>query len=261
MIRNTTIALVLFVAAALPLAAQTSGRGWDPTGLQLTRAELEALLDQFEGTAASSAYSGAMRAQAQEEAALIRQRLQEGDLRVGDQITLEVEGQTNLTNTFTVVAGRRIVLPEIGEVPLEGVLRSELQPYLTQHLSRYLVNPIVRARSLIRVEVLGTVGSPGFYMIPSDMLLSEALMQAGGPGGNAALDRIEIRRGREVIWKGQRLREAMIEGRTLDQLSVRAGDGIHVPQQQGRFPMLTRVLGGITTAASLFWLLRRSNIL
>lgn len=243
-----------------PLAAQTE-RGWDPTGLQLSRGELEELLHRFEETASSTAYSGTMRAQARDEAELIRERLQQGDLRVGDQIVLVVEGQPTLQATFTVVAGRMIVLPEIGEVPLTGVLRAELQPYLTSHLSRYLVTPVVHARSLIRVEILGAVGRPGFYMIPSDMLLSDALMAAGGPGGNAALDRIRIVRGKEVIWKDQRLREAMIEGRTMDQLSVRAGDGIHVPGVQGRFPAVTTILGIVSSAASFIWLLRRTQII
>lgn len=250
----------LVLGSAVVAAAQTS-RGWDPTGLQLSRSQLEELKNRFEETASSTAYSGTLRSQAREEAALISERLTEGDLRIGDQIVLGVEGQQALTGTFTVVAGRMIVLPEIGEVPLTGVLRSELQPYLGSHLGRYLVNPVVQARSLIRLEILGLVGRPGFYMIPSDMLLSETLMQAGGPSATAALDQVRIVRGKQTIWKGDRLREAMIEGRTLDQLSVRAGDGIHVPAQKGRFPALTTVMGVVTTAASFLWVLRRTGII
>jgi protein involved in polysaccharide export with SLBB domain len=261
MMQRSLLSCLLLLLLNAPLAGQTQDRGWDPTGLQLSRAELEQLLSQFEETASSSAYSGSLRSQARDEANLIRQRLAEGDLRVGDQITLVVEGQQALTGTFTVVVGPKIVLPEIGEVPMTGVLRSELQPYLTSHLSRFLVSPVVHARSLIRIEILGMVGRPGFYMIPSDMLLSETLMQAGGPGASAALDKVKIQRGKEVIWKGDRLREAMIEGRTLDQLSIRAGDGIHVPASAGRFPAFGKVMGAVTTAASFFWLLRRTRVI
>jgi protein involved in polysaccharide export with SLBB domain len=259
MMRPILVAGLLAAGLCTSVAGQTVA--WDPTGLQMSRAELQQLLTRYEETAASSAYSGSLRNQARDEAEIIRQRLEQGDLRVGDQISLNVEGHPPLQGTFTVVAGRLLVLPEIGEVPLTGVLRAELQPYLTSHLERFLVNPVVHARSLIRVEILGAVGRPGFYMIPSDMLLSETLMQAGGPAGNAALDRIRIDRGKETIWKGDRLRELMIEGTTLDQLSIRAGDAIRVPAQQGRFPALTRVMAGVSSAATIFWLLTRTGIL
>jgi protein involved in polysaccharide export with SLBB domain len=259
MIRTTLVTILLIAGCGAPLAAQSVAV--DPTGVQMSRSELQQLLTRYEETVASSAYSGSMRNQAREEAEVIRQRLVDGDLRVGDQITLHVEGHAPLQGTFTVVSGRLLILPEIGEVPLTGVLRAELQPYLTSHLERFLVNPVVVARSLIRVEIIGAVGRPGFYMIPSDMLLSETLMQAGGPASAAALDRIRIERGKETIWKGDRLRQLMIEGTTLDQLNMRAGDTVNVPAAQGRFPAVTKVLGGVTTLASFVWLLRRTGVL
>ena len=58
-------------------------------------------------------------------------------------------------------------------------------------------------------------------------------MLAGGPMATAGLDKVRIRRGAEEIWNATRLREATIEGRTLDQLSVRAGDSIIVPERRG----------------------------
>src|SRR5690606_19735950 len=115
--RRVLVVLGILVACAAPLRAQQTS--WDPTGRQLTRAELEQMLAEFERTAASGEYSGTLRERARTEAALIRLRLQEGDLRVGDQIQLQVENHTALTNTFTVVAGRMIILPELGQVPLE----------------------------------------------------------------------------------------------------------------------------------------------
>jgi protein involved in polysaccharide export with SLBB domain len=260
--RNVAIAVALIVLPLTELSGQTSGRAWDPTGLQLTRLELQEQLVQYEETANSSAYSGTLRNQARDEAALIRQRLEEGDIRVGDRISLIVDGQTALTTDFTVVADRQIVLPEgFGIVPLVGVLRSELQAHMTKHLSRYLKEPAVRAQSAIRVEIVGAVGKPGFYMVPSDMLLTDVLMMAGGPASTASLDKVKIKRAKEVIWDGDRLREAMIEGRTLDQLSVRAGDAIDVPAAQGKLPAIRSVMMGVGSVASFVFLLRRAGIL
>jgi protein involved in polysaccharide export with SLBB domain len=260
--RNMAIAVALTVLPLTELSGQTNGRAWDPTGLQLTRLELQEQLVQYKETANSSAYSGTLRNQARDEAALIRQRLEEGDIRVGDRISLIVDGQTALTTDFTVVADRQIVLPEgFGIVPLVGVLRSELQAHMTKHLSRYLKEPAVRAQSAIRVEIVGAVGKPGFYMVPSDMLLTDVLMMAGGPASTASLDKVKIKRAKEVIWDGDRLREAMIEGRTLDQLSVRAGDAIDVPAAQGKLPAIRSVMMGVGSVASFVFLLRRAGIL
>lgn len=230
MLKRLICGLAVLLLTGGTAAAQ---QGWDPTGVQLTRSELEELLRRYEETASSSAYSSEVRAQARDEAALIRTRLDEGDLRVGDRIELTVEGQPDLTSEFAVVAGRMLVLPAIGEVSVAGVLRSELQDHLSREIARYIRDPVVRARSLIRLEVIGAVGAQGFYTIPSDILITDALMQAGGPAANADIEKIRIERNRQVIWSSDRLRRAMQEGRTLDQLSIRAGDGIIIPERAG----------------------------
>lgn len=240
----------LLLTTLAPAAAQDTS-GWDPTGLQLTRTELQDILARFEETSESTAYSRALREQAAREAALIRARLEEGDMRAGDRVLLVVEGQTALTDTFNVVAGRMVVLPEVGQIPLEGVLRSELQAHLTQQIGRFIRDPVVHVRALVRVQILGAVARPGFYPVPSDLLLTDVLMLAGGPAAGAKIDEIEVRRGSETIWEADALREALIEGRTLDQLSVRAGDGIYVPTQSNRLTYLREVLYIVAGLSSL----------
>jgi protein involved in polysaccharide export with SLBB domain len=256
---------ILLVLAGLILgsspASAQSGTMWDPTGLQLTRTELQSLQAEYEAMAASPAYSGKLRDRARAEAALIAQRLEEGDLRVGDRVELIVEGQTSLTNTFNVVAGRFIVLPDLAQtptqVPLEGVLRSELQDHMQQFIARYIRNPVVHARSLVRLEIMGAVGTPGFFMLPSDILVSDALMAAGGVGSTGDLDKIRIERGGEVIWDREQVRDAIRDGRTLDQLSMRAGDAIFVGQQSSRFASVRSVMGVVSSLTALFWIGKR----
>src|SRR5690606_40435943 len=120
--RNLTLVTAALALLWSPLNAQS--RSWDPTGLQLTRPELEQMLELYERAAASGSTV------AREEADLIRRRLSDGDLQAGDRIVLAVEGHTELTDTFSVNGTRSIVLPEIGAVPLGGVLRSELETYM-----------------------------------------------------------------------------------------------------------------------------------
>lgn len=259
---RTFLILAGLILMSSVAAAQSSPR-WDPTGLQLTRAELQSLQTEYEAIAASDTYSSKLRNRAQAEAALIAQRLEEGDLQVGDRVELVVEGQAGLTNTFNVVAGRFIVLPDLAQtptqVPLRGVLRSELQSHMEEFISRYIRNPVVHARSLVRLEIMGAVGTPGFYMLPSDMLFSEALMTAGGVGTTGDLDKIRVERGGDVIWDREQVREAIRAGRTLDQLSIQAGDGIYVETKTGRFATIRSVLGVVSSLTALFWIGQRAG--
>lgn len=237
-----SLAVLALLLLAPPLAGQEEVRTpWEGVGLQMSRAELVDLRDRLEAVAASSAYSSEMKELARRNVEQIRTRLEKGDFRVGDRIILEVQGESDLTGTFPVEPGPRIVLPVIGAIPLGGVLRAELEAHLTRELGRYIQDPVVTARSEVRVAILGGVGKPGFYTLPADMLISEALMAAGGPAQNAELDELRIERGDREVWEGRGLQEAVTEGRTLDQLSVRAGDEIHVPVKSGGQNYLWRV--------------------
>jgi protein involved in polysaccharide export with SLBB domain len=225
--RFVTLAAFLLASAA-PAAAQPAPE-WDPQGLKMQRAELENLLTQYDIAAESDAYAGSTRARARRDAELIRDRLANGDFRLGDRIYLEVEGEEDVPDSLTIEPGPKITLPRMGAISLAGVLRSELEAHLTKELGRYINNPRVRATSLIRLSFQGAVGSVGFYTVPADMLLTEALMQAGGPGATADLENMRIERSGLVLWEGDELEEVLAEGRTLDQLNLRAGDQIVLP--------------------------------
>jgi hypothetical protein len=55
-------------------------------------------------------------------------------------------------------------------------------------------------------------------------------MAAGGPAGDAKLQDVRILRGDQPIWSGDAMRRALADGRTLDQMNLRAGDRIVMPQ-------------------------------
>jgi protein involved in polysaccharide export with SLBB domain len=223
------VALVAAVVwASVPVQAQ-EGPVFDPSGLKMQRAELERLLLEYETYAASEAYSGSRRDQARREAAQMKDRLTNGDFRLGDRIMLTVQGQEDIPDTLTVLNGPKISIPMMGEIPLNGVLRSELETHLTEQLKRYLRNPVLRASALIRVGIMGSVGNTGYFVLPADMLLTEALMEAGGPAASADMKNIRIERTGQVLWNGEELQSVLADGRTLDQLNLRAGDQIVLP--------------------------------
>src|SRR6058998_3715231 len=125
--------------------------------------------------------------------------------QVGDRILLHVEGDSALSDTFTVVAGPALRLPIIGEIALAGVRRTDLEAHLTRELGRYIKDPVVQARALIRVSVVGEVTRPGYYAVPSDLVLADALMVAGGATKDARVDRLRILRGNASLWSGNAL--------------------------------------------------------
>jgi polysaccharide export outer membrane protein len=223
-----------------------------------TRSDLERLLDEYEQALASPAYSESTKRTIRADADAVRGRLRDGDFRVGDRVVLYVEGEPDLPDTVQVQPGPSIALPVFGEIPLNGVLRSEISAHLTKELSRFIRDPIVRANGLMRLSVQGAVSRPGFYTIPAEMLVGEALMVAGGPGPQANMDGISIERGAQTLLEGDPLQEAIRQGLTLDQLNLQAGDQIVVPQSVpgGSFirnlGIVAGVVGSITTIILIF---------
>ncbi len=245
---------ILFLALVLPgfLGAQLPP-GWDASEFQMTRSALEELLARYESVASSPGYSGGVKDDARRSAALIRARLEEGDFRVGDRIVVRLEGAPEgvLPDTLVVVAGSALSIPGMGRISLKGVLRSELQEHLTTEIGRFVRDPQLSARSLIRLSVQGAVGSPGFYVFPSEMLLSDVLMQAGGPSPRADLEDLRVRRGNLDLMDGTEVQTALDEGRSLDQLGLQAGDEITVSEksEQNLWPQLLR--WGVIIGSSL----------
>jgi protein involved in polysaccharide export with SLBB domain len=141
-----------------------------------------------------------------------------------------------------------MVVKDIGEIPLSGVLRSELQGHMTKELGKYLKDVRVRATPLVRLSILGPVGKPGFFYLPTDIPLSEAIMRAGGPGATADLDKSVIRRSTEELYDSRNTRTALNEGLTLDQLSLRDGDSIEVGEKStGGWQKIASIVGVATS--------------
>jgi protein involved in polysaccharide export with SLBB domain len=165
---------------------------------------------------------------------------------VADRILLRVEGEQQLSDTFTVVPGPALVLPVIGTVPLAEVRRADIEPYLKRELARFLKDPVVHVRVLLRLAVLGEVGRPGFYAVPADAALADALMAAGGPTRDSKLADLRVEREASPLWSNDSLQRAMAQGMTVDQLGLRSGDRIIVPRRRDSEAIL-RVLGILVT--------------
>jgi hypothetical protein len=226
--RQLSVLLLTLLLSPFGISAQED-QNWNSTRFHATRQELQELLARFDQAAESGAYSKGLRDRARFEASLIKSRLQEGDFQVGDLISISVDGEPTMSDTLIVTSNGSAVLPFGDTVSLRGVLRSEVQPLLSKAVARIIKNPIVRTESFMRMAVLGAVGNQGYFLVRSDALLMDVLRMAGGAGSDAELKGIRLERGTEKIWDGQTLQEAIAQGRTVDQLSLRAGDRLVVP--------------------------------
>lgn len=253
----STARVLLLGVVATGLEAQTppvAESRLDTRRAQATRRELEASLAQIDTILRSPGYSGRIRESKRREAALIRERLTEGDLQVGDQIALQVLGEEAFSGQFMIQAGRTLVLPGIDPIPLRGVLRSEAEAHLTEQLARYVRNPSVRVVTSIRLAVLGGVGKPGFYQVPADVLVSDAIMLAGGPIGTADPNKSKVIRATNEILTPDEVSQAIVQGATLDQLNLRAGDQVIVDKAARTGSSFTRALAVVGAVSSLAWL-------
>jgi protein involved in polysaccharide export with SLBB domain len=210
------------VLLSLVLCA-TTARAQEPAPdarrVEATRQDLQALLTNSKLTA--------------EERRAVDTRLREGDFQPGDRIRLIVLGDTALTDTFTVRPGRMLQLPNIPDIPLQGVLRSEFPTYLRGKLLQYLRNPQVTATPLVRLAVLGAVNRPGFYTVPATTLASDVVMAAGGPAGQADISKAVVRRGAIPVIDSRQMRQAFADGVSIDQLNLHSGDEFVIGEKSG----------------------------
>jgi protein involved in polysaccharide export with SLBB domain len=231
------VALCAMLVGRLAVAQQPDP--WDFRAPGATRQQLEGVLARFEAAAQSPAYSDAMRERARADADSVRARLRDGDLRVGDRLRLTVDGHPELTDTTAVVmAGPALLIAGIGSVPLGGVLRSEIEAHLSRSVDRVYRGGVARVRLLTRVAVVGGVLRPGFYALPSEALVADAITAAGGLTPDGHLAGAYVDRGRGRLWGPDSLRVAIRYQRTFEQLGIQDGDQVVVPVVVRRDPLV-----------------------
>ena len=217
MIRRIAFVVVLVGLALASRAPAQTVEEMDARRLTATRVELTTLLARLEDSSAA--------------AIVVRQRLTDGDLQAGDGVLLAVEGEPLLSDTFVVGAARELTLPMVGQVPVRGVLYSEVESYLAAAVGKQMRNPVVRARSFVRLSVTGNVAHPGVYLVPADALLSDAVMAAGGITADSRMSDLTVQRGGVPVLSGPQMQRALSQGQTLSQAYLRSGDELMMPHR------------------------------
>ena len=248
-----TVAYLLALVFALPLGAQAPAADIDAAARRATatRHEIDSLAAVAEAAAAAADVTPARRDELQQYAIQLRARLREGDFKPGDRIVVALAGDSIRSDTLTVQPSRTLVLPRLPPLQLDGVLRSELHARLAEQLRPYVKDSLLRASPLVLVGVLGEVAHPGYYRLPLEIPVGEALMAAGGPTPQADLTRVTVRRGNTTLVAAPSVREAMIRGVPLARLGMDAGDELVVLAPRTRNWGTLLQIGGLATGLVL----------
>jgi len=162
----------------------------------------------------------------------------EGPYTLGreDVIQVQVRHQPEFSGNFVVGPDGAIQYSHLGDIPVAGMTKDELEQVLAKLLERYVrvpsVTVIILAYNSKAVYVVGEVARPGKYIMRGDMIkLREAIIAAGLPTPNAALWRthviqpsLEDPRVRRV-----NLKTILYKGKLKDDIDLYPGEIVVVP--------------------------------
>jgi hypothetical protein len=253
--RATGIRLLAGLLTLVPLAGATGQSSIGEMRRQATRIELQNAAKSLQ-SAALSAPDEKARTRYLADANAIEARLTNGDFVPGDRINLLVEGDSALTDTFTVVGERLLPLPNIPPISLVGVLDSELEPHLTKELSRYIKQVSLQATPLVRISLLGFPQS-NFFTVPVDQSITDVITLAGGWGSPAvnAIDKTVVRRAGKVVMDARATAEAIRLGKTVGDMAMRDGDELYMPDKASG-PSWQKALAAVSAVSGLVFLIR-----
>lgn len=170
-----------------------------------------------------------------------------GVLRPGDELTIVVYKERDLSGKYLIDSRGNVTIPGIGIVHVGGLEPTEVAARLTEALREQgFTAPQVAVQPAIRVSILGAVRNQGLYPVDPGTTLIQLLTIAGGPMENAELRRtFVVRDGRPYpvdLARG-------IMGEAGGRVVLYSNDIVNVPKKGG----LTREnLGFLLTVTSTF---------
>jgi len=156
----------------------------------------------------------------------------------GDQLKINLWGEYDSFEEYTVSAEGKVSIPTIGQLKFKGLTLAEAEVLLKSEVEKYYRNvksgiSLTSLRSFV-VPVLGAVKQPGNYKATLDKQVSDLIETAGGvlPGGSQR--HIQILQDGKVRMTSDLtafLRRGKIEANPY----LRDGDAIYVPPVRGDF--------------------------
>ena len=180
-----------------------------------------------------------------------------------DIIRVVVRNQPEFSGDFMVGFDGRIQYDYLGDIPIAGLTKYEVQQVLEQLLKRYIripdVNVAILAYNSKVVYVIGEVNAPGKFIMRGDAIkLREAILAAGLPTRTAALGRVHVIKPdlENPQVRVINVTRILYKGKLKDDVDLASGEIVVVPStvMSKVNDFLTTLLSPVTRAASVAWL-------
>ncbi|MFC1557957.1 SLBB domain-containing protein, partial [candidate division KSB1 bacterium] len=149
----------------------------------------------------------------------------------GDEIRIEVWGQTSISKSFLVDREGAIFIDKVGKISCTGLTYRELRNSISNKLKKFYSQISVdvslgKLRS-VQVFVAGQVKAPGGYWLTALSSVYSAPYFAGGASENGSLRNIELHRNNTVT--SVDFYELLLKGRLHSNIHLQEGDVVIVP--------------------------------
>ncbi|MCK4967102.1 SLBB domain-containing protein, partial [bacterium] len=149
----------------------------------------------------------------------------------GDEIRIEVWGQTSISKSFLVDREGAIFIDKVGKISCTGLTYRELRNKISNRLKKFYSQISVdvslgKLRS-VQVFVTGQVKAPGGYWLTALSPVYSAPYFAGGATENGSLRSIELHRNNKVSTVD--FYELLLKGKLHDNIYLQEGDVVKVP--------------------------------
>jgi len=150
----------------------------------------------------------------------------------GDEISVQLFGQKNLSFTLVVDREGAVAFPDIGPLLLAGMSFSDAKAEIAKQVGDKMIGVSVsiamgKLRS-IRIFALGDVERPGSYVVNGLATLSHALFSSGGIKKIGSLRNVQLKRDGKVVTSID-LYDFLLKGDTSKDVRLLPGDVVFVP--------------------------------
>jgi protein involved in polysaccharide export with SLBB domain len=150
----------------------------------------------------------------------------------GDQLRIQLFGNTNRSLTLTVGRDGHVSLPQIGPIAVAGQKFSTAKQAIESRVSEQMIG--VRANvemgetRSIRVFLLGEVEMPGSYIVSGLSTVTNSLFVGGGITKLGSLRNIQLKRNGQLV-RTLDLYDLLLKGDTSDDARLLPGDVVFIP--------------------------------
>lgn len=150
----------------------------------------------------------------------------------GDQLIIDVYGQSQQSLKLTVTPDGNVVIPDFGPVKVEGLTVEAAQARIRSKIGGYFQSSQIsttlgRTRSIL-VNIMGEVRVPGTYTLSSFSTVFHALYMAGGVNELGTLRNIRVFRQGKLVTVVD-VYEFILNGRLAGNIRLEDNDVIQVP--------------------------------